>query len=192
MLQISGKILYNGHSFDEFVPERSAAYISQVGALQPRPARLPGARCVAGAGQVAGFQACASNRLAQLAPSAHPRAHPCTQVDLHYGELTVRETFEFAAECQSRSYARGAPPWLLRSGWAAGRGAGWTGWKCARAFVRNCPALLLTQPWCTLPSHPIPSHPSLPPPTLLQSCCLSCTSARRGWALWPTPTWTLS
>ncbi|PSC69376.1 ATP-binding cassette transporter isoform B [Micractinium conductrix] len=55
-LQISGKILYNGHSFDEFVPERSAAYISQV--------------------------------------------------DLHYGELTVRETFEFAAECQSRSYAR--------------------------------------------------------------------------------------
>lgn len=56
-LRVTGKVLYNGRSFDEFVPERSAAYISQV--------------------------------------------------DLHYGELTVRETFEFAAECQSRGYQRG-------------------------------------------------------------------------------------
>lgn len=29
--QVTGKVLYNGHSFDEFIPERSAAYISQVG-----------------------------------------------------------------------------------------------------------------------------------------------------------------
>ncbi|EFN59720.1 hypothetical protein CHLNCDRAFT_133292 [Chlorella variabilis] len=56
-LSVGGTILYNGHPFSSFVPERSAAYISQV--------------------------------------------------DLHYPELTVREAFEFAAECQSRSYERG-------------------------------------------------------------------------------------
>lgn len=56
-LSISAKELtYNGLSFDEFYPERSASYISQM--------------------------------------------------DLHYGELTVRETFEFAARCQSTGARR--------------------------------------------------------------------------------------
>ena len=31
LAQVTGKVLYNGKSFDEFVPERSAAYISQAG-----------------------------------------------------------------------------------------------------------------------------------------------------------------
>lgn len=29
------------------------------------------------------------------------------QVDLHYGELTVRETFDFAARCQATGYRLG-------------------------------------------------------------------------------------
>lgn len=29
-LAVTGEILYNGRSFDQFVPERSASYISQV------------------------------------------------------------------------------------------------------------------------------------------------------------------
>lgn len=50
-LKLSAKELtYNGKRFDQFVPERSAAYVSQI--------------------------------------------------DLHYGELTVRETLEFSARCQ--------------------------------------------------------------------------------------------
>lgn len=48
------ELTYNGKTFDEFIPERSAAYISQV--------------------------------------------------DLHYGELTVRETFEFSARVQGTGH----------------------------------------------------------------------------------------
>ena len=29
VLQISGDITYNGHSFDEFVPQRTSAYVNQ-------------------------------------------------------------------------------------------------------------------------------------------------------------------
>ena len=50
----SKELTYNGRNFDEFVPERSAAYVSQV--------------------------------------------------DLHYGELTVRETLEFSARCQGAGH----------------------------------------------------------------------------------------
>ncbi|GLJ26439.1 hypothetical protein SUGI_0510140 [Cryptomeria japonica] len=49
-LRVRGSVKYNGHGMDEFVPERTSAYISQ---------------------------------------------H-----DLHIGELTVRETLDFAARCQ--------------------------------------------------------------------------------------------
>ncbi|KAJ4840744.1 transcription factor [Turnera subulata] len=48
-LKVSGSVTYNGHSMNEFVPQRTAAYISQQ--------------------------------------------------DLHLGEMTVRETLEFAARC---------------------------------------------------------------------------------------------
>jgi ABC-type multidrug transport system ATPase subunit len=47
---VKGKITYNGHTHDEFVPEKTAAYISQN--------------------------------------------------DLHVGEMTVRETLDFSAQCQ--------------------------------------------------------------------------------------------
>lgn len=50
------ELTYNGHTFPEFVVERSAAYVSQY--------------------------------------------------DMHYGELTVRETFDFSARCQSTGYRR--------------------------------------------------------------------------------------
>ncbi|KAL6591845.1 hypothetical protein ACP70R_049708 [Stipagrostis hirtigluma subsp. patula] len=49
-LKVSGRVTYNGHGMEEFVPERTAAYISQ---------------------------------------------H-----DVHIGEMTVRETLNFAARCQ--------------------------------------------------------------------------------------------
>jgi ABC-type multidrug transport system ATPase subunit len=49
-LQVKGKITFNGHTQDEFVPEKTAAYISQN--------------------------------------------------DLHVGEMTVRETLDFSAQCQ--------------------------------------------------------------------------------------------
>ncbi len=42
-LQVTGKVLYNGHSFDEFIPERSAAYISQVGVAH---GHITGSACV--------------------------------------------------------------------------------------------------------------------------------------------------
>lgn len=47
--QVTGKVTYCGHEFNEFVPQRTCAYISQ---------------------------------------------H-----DLHYGEMTVRETLDFSARC---------------------------------------------------------------------------------------------
>jgi ABC-type multidrug transport system ATPase subunit len=47
---VKGKITYNGHTHDEFVPKKIAAYISQN--------------------------------------------------DLHVGEMTVRETLDFSAQCQ--------------------------------------------------------------------------------------------
>jgi hypothetical protein len=43
----------------------------------------------------------------KVRPPFCPACIATLQVDLHYGELTVRETFEFAAECQSRGYQRG-------------------------------------------------------------------------------------
>ncbi len=33
----------------------------------------------------------------------------CKQVDLHYGELTVRETLDFSARCQSSGYQKSEP-----------------------------------------------------------------------------------
>ncbi|KAH9560799.1 hypothetical protein CY35_06G126700 [Sphagnum magellanicum] len=59
-LESTGTITYNGHSLNEFVPQRTSAYISQF--------------------------------------------------DNHIGELTVRETFDFAARCQGAGYR----PDLLR------------------------------------------------------------------------------
>ncbi|GAB4820274.1 hypothetical protein N2152v2_007320 [Parachlorella kessleri] len=55
-VQVSGEITYNGKTFDQFIPERSAAYISQV--------------------------------------------------DNHFGELTVRETLEFSARCQTAGFQK--------------------------------------------------------------------------------------
>ncbi|KAL3144459.1 hypothetical protein ABBQ32_004202 [Trebouxia sp. C0010 RCD-2024] len=53
-LQIKGNITYNGHTFDDFIPERTASYIDQT--------------------------------------------------DTHLAELTVRETFDFAARCQGTGH----------------------------------------------------------------------------------------
>ena len=57
MVQIKGSITYNGHTFDEFIPERTASYIDQT--------------------------------------------------DTHLAELTVRETFDFAARCQGTGHKAG-------------------------------------------------------------------------------------
>lgn len=56
-LQIKGSITYNGHTFDDFIPERTASYIDQT--------------------------------------------------DTHLAELTVRETFDFAARCQGTGHKGG-------------------------------------------------------------------------------------
>lgn len=53
-LQVKGSITYNGHTFDEFIPERTSSYIDQQ--------------------------------------------------DTHLAELTVRETFDFAARCQGTGH----------------------------------------------------------------------------------------
>ncbi|XP_024402862.1 ABC transporter G family member 31 isoform X2 [Physcomitrium patens] len=53
-LRTSGRITYNGHTFDEFIPQRTSSYISQT--------------------------------------------------DNHIGELTVRETLDFAVRCQGVGY----------------------------------------------------------------------------------------
>ncbi|DBB05992.1 hypothetical protein WJX82_004698 [Trebouxia sp. C0006] len=53
-LQVKGSITYNGHTFDEFIPERTSSYIDQQ--------------------------------------------------DIHLAELTVRETFDFAARCQGTGH----------------------------------------------------------------------------------------
>ena len=57
MLQTSGKITYNGHEMNEFIPQATCSYISQN--------------------------------------------------DNHIGELTVRETLDFAARCQGVGYKYG-------------------------------------------------------------------------------------
>lgn len=57
LLQIKGNITYNGHTFDDFIPERTASYIDQT--------------------------------------------------DTHLAELTVRETFDFAARCQGTGHKAG-------------------------------------------------------------------------------------
>ncbi|GKF17554.1 ABC transporter G family member 29-like protein, partial [Tanacetum coccineum] len=49
-LTVEGKVTYNGHTLDEFVPQRTSSYISQT--------------------------------------------------DVHAGEMTVKETLDFAARCQ--------------------------------------------------------------------------------------------
>ena len=56
-LQMKGSITYNGHTFDDFIPERTASYIDQT--------------------------------------------------DTHLAELTVRETFDFAARCQGTGHKGG-------------------------------------------------------------------------------------
>jgi hypothetical protein len=56
----SGSITYNGHTFEEFIPQRTASYISQT--------------------------------------------------DTHIGELTVRETFDFAARVQGVGAREGTCP----------------------------------------------------------------------------------
>lgn len=47
--QVSGKVTYNGHEMDEFVPERTAAYISQhdlhIGEMTVRETLEFSARC---------------------------------------------------------------------------------------------------------------------------------------------------
>jgi ABC-type multidrug transport system ATPase subunit len=47
--QVSGKVTYNGHGMDEFVPERTAAYISQhdlhIGEMTVRETLEFSARC---------------------------------------------------------------------------------------------------------------------------------------------------
>ena len=37
-MQITGQITYNGHTLDEFVPQRTAAYVSQVRSCRHVPA----------------------------------------------------------------------------------------------------------------------------------------------------------
>ena len=56
-VQVHGKITYNGHSFSEFIPQRTAAYVNQT--------------------------------------------------DTHLPELTVRETFDFAARSQGTGHKAG-------------------------------------------------------------------------------------
>jgi len=60
---VKGSITYNGHTFDEFIPERTSSYIDQQ--------------------------------------------------DIHLAELTVRETFDFAACCQGTGHKAGIVPALL-------------------------------------------------------------------------------
>lgn len=60
---MKGSITYNGHTFDEFIPERTSSYIDQQ--------------------------------------------------DIHLAELTVRETFDFAARCQGTGHKAGIVPALL-------------------------------------------------------------------------------
>jgi ABC-type multidrug transport system ATPase subunit len=47
--QVSGKVTYNGHGMDEFVPQRTAAYISQhdlhIGEMTVRETLAFSARC---------------------------------------------------------------------------------------------------------------------------------------------------
>jgi energy-coupling factor transporter ATP-binding protein EcfA2 len=115
----AAELTYNGHRFDEFVVERSAAYVSQVCGIEAQ-----GTHVHAACSDSWGF-ACAplliwGQQVAALfthqrhnVPPTHARPSlayatlfPC-QVDNHYGELTVRETFEFSARCQSTGYKRG-------------------------------------------------------------------------------------
>lgn len=63
VLQTKGSITYNGHTFDEFIPERTSSYIDQQ--------------------------------------------------DIHLAELTVRETFDFAARCQGTGHKAGRLPTVL-------------------------------------------------------------------------------
>jgi ABC-type multidrug transport system ATPase subunit len=48
-LQVSGRVTYNGHGMEEFVPERTAAYISQhdlhIGEMTVRETLAFSARC---------------------------------------------------------------------------------------------------------------------------------------------------
>ena len=60
---MKGSITYNGHTFDEFIPERTSSYIDQQ--------------------------------------------------DIHLAELTVRETFDFAARCQGTGHKAGIVSALL-------------------------------------------------------------------------------
>ena len=78
------ELTYNGRAFNEFVVESSAAYVSQVGRMTRR-------ECV-----IIGH--CVKLTVPMLV----------LQMDLHFAELTVRETFDFSCRCQSTGYRRGA------------------------------------------------------------------------------------
>lgn len=93
LLQVRAEELsYNGRGMDEFVVERTAAYIGQT--------------------------------------------------DLHYGELTVRETLEFSARVQSTGYKRGASdhtPWQLaaRADWGVSAWDAWHASACLPASASS-------------------------------------------------------
>ena len=62
-VQVSGKVLYNGHAFNEFVPEGTSAYVDQV------DTHIPGASPQLHSDAGHSCHVCASNALHSCFPS---------------------------------------------------------------------------------------------------------------------------
>ena len=134
MLQQHGSVLYNGEGFKDFFPERTAAYVDQVSlqltvhkhtctnaasfhiptvvAAQPRGLVMTGQPAT---GQVASgvTRFCSQHQLqtAILPFLRHiqvAQAAWVAQVDNHIPDMTVRETFDFAARVQGSGSKAGA------------------------------------------------------------------------------------
>ena len=92
--RITGKISYNGESFSSFVPQRTAAYVSQVSWLRAKGAA----------------------KGAATALQSVLRGSSNMQVDNHIAELTVRETLDFAARVLGVGHKEGGQP---RKAWCS-------------------------------------------------------------------------
>ena len=113
-LQRSGDITYNGYALDEFVPQRTASYVDQVltHAVCWSPSSAPAAMLYfrvyyafiyAASLQVIGSTCSATHVVATWllsVVSSAPSETFVAQVDNHTSQLTVAETFDFAARCQ--------------------------------------------------------------------------------------------
>lgn len=132
-VQVNGDVTYNGRQFSEFVPLRTAAYVEQNDTVPSAFIRLSLVPCRASFPYCWELKSCWEMRFPHFwelqrgaiwpsrtgllsnwsaypsfigYSSVIPRCWCCILLQ-HIGEITVRETFDFAARCQGAGSKKG-------------------------------------------------------------------------------------